>query len=139
MKIFLYAFGAASLLSALHADRVAAQAPRQTLEVTAEQLSECPEGKYEASWESLETNYNVPEWFKDAKFGIFIHWGPYTVVASGSEWYPRHMYNGLSNEHREKWGRQSEFGYKDFIPLFTAEKFDAEEWAELHESRPLHR
>lgn len=109
----------------------AAELPRHTIEVTQEQLETYPSGKYEATWESLDANYSVPEWFKDAKFGIFIHWGPYTVPASGSEWYPKHMYNGLSKAHREKWGSQTEFGYKDFIPLFKAEKFNADEWAEL--------
>ncbi len=108
-----------------------AQAPRQTIDVTQEQLDAYPNGKYDATWESLESNYSVPEWFKDAKFGIFIHWGPYTVPAAGSEWYPKHMYNGLAKAHREKWGKQTDFGYKDFIPLFKAEHFNADEWAEL--------
>jgi len=43
--------------------------------------------KYEANWESLK-RYEIPEWYKDAKFGIFIHWGVYSVPAFGSEWYP---------------------------------------------------
>lgn len=88
-------------------------------------------GPYEANWESIGQNYRTPEWFKDAKFGIFIHWGVYSVPASGSEWYPRHMYNGLSREHQRKWGSQREFGYKDFIPLFKAEHFDPQAWAAL--------
>lgn len=127
--IKLYALSIATAMMGL--TTAFAQAPRQTIEVTQEQLEACPEGKYDATWESLESNYRVPEWFKDAKFGIFIHWGPYTVPAAGSEWYPKHMYNGISKAHREKWGPQNEFGYKDFIPLFKAEKFNADEWAEL--------
>lgn len=67
----------------------------------------------------------------DAKFGIFIHWGVYSVPAIGSEWYPKHMYNGLQKEHRRRFGNQRDFGYKDFIPLFKAEKFSADQWAEL--------
>jgi alpha-L-fucosidase len=47
-------------------------------------------GPYRADWESLQT-YKVPDWYKDAKFGIFIHWGVYSVPAFGSEWYPRQM------------------------------------------------
>ncbi|MDE5794213.1 MAG: alpha-L-fucosidase [Muribaculaceae bacterium] len=125
----LYALATVSAMIAV--STAFAQAPRQTIEVTQEQLEAYPEGKYDATWESLESNYSVPEWFKDAKFGIFIHWGPYTVPAAGSEWYPKHMYNGISKAHREKWGPQNEFGYKDFIPLFKAEKFNADEWAEL--------
>jgi len=48
-------------------------------------------GPFHPTWESLE-NYQVPEWYRDAKFGIFIHWGVYSVPAFGSEWYPRNMY-----------------------------------------------
>ena len=47
--------------------------------------------KYEPTWESLK-DYTVPEWYQDAKFGIFIHWGVYSVPAFGNEWYPRNMY-----------------------------------------------
>ncbi|KAA3660999.1 MAG: alpha-L-fucosidase, partial [Calditrichaeota bacterium] len=106
------------------------------------------EKKYEANWESLQA-WECPEWFKDAKFGIFIHWGPYCVPEFGSEWYPRHMYmdsvqwnhtNGKVNKdephpvykfHKENFGDPSEFCYKDFIPMFTGEKFDADEWIAL--------
>lgn len=104
---------------------------RVTINVTRDQLEQCPEGPYEASWQSIAAHYRTPEWFQDAKFGIFIHWGVYSVPAAGSEWYPKHMYNGLAKAHRDRWGRQSQFGYKDFIPMFKAEKFDATEWAEL--------
>jgi len=104
---------------------------RVTIPVTKEQLEQCPDGPYEASWQSVAAHYRTPEWFQDAKFGIFIHWGVYSVPAAGSEWYPKHMYNGLAQAHRDKWGRQSQFGYKDFIPMFRAEKFDAQQWAEL--------
>ena len=79
-------------------------------------------------------NYKVPDWFRDAKFGIFIHWGVYSVPAFGSEWYPRNMYRKDSKEykhHIEKYGAQDTFGYKDFIPMFKAEKFNADKWVEL--------
>ena len=91
------------------------------------------DGPYDATWESLQ-NYRVPEWYRAAKFGIFIHWGIYSVPAYGSEWYSRNMYIQGSREyehHIETYGPQKEFGYKDFIPMFRAEKFNAEEWAEL--------
>ena len=90
-------------------------------------------GPFASTWESLET-YCAPEWYKDAKFGIFIHWGLYSVPAFGNEWYPRNMYIQGSKEfehHVATYGPQSKFGYKDFIPLFKAEKFDASQWAEL--------
>ena len=104
---------------------------RITIDVSRDQLETCPRGPYEASWQSVAAHYRTPEWFMDAKFGIFIHWGVYSVPAAGSEWYPKHMYNGLAKPHKDKWGRQSQFGYKDFIPMFKADKFDASEWAEL--------
>jgi alpha-L-fucosidase len=91
------------------------------------------EGPFKASWDSLE-HYQPPAWYMDAKFGIFIHWGVYSVPAFGNEWYPRNMYSRGSPEylhHLEHYGKQSEFGYKDFIPMFKGERFDAEEWASL--------
>ncbi len=93
---------------------------------------------YTADWESLK-QHQVPEWFLDAKFGIYAHWGAYSVPAWENEWYPQLMYavNGRKggskyyDYHKATWGPVHEFGYKDFIPLFTAENFDAEEWADL--------
>ena len=90
---------------------------------------------YPQDWESLK-KHKVPEWFKDAKLGIYAHWGVYCVPAHGSEWYPRNMYrkgSGAYKHHVETYGDPSEFGYKDFIPMFKAEKFDAEAWADLYE------
>jgi alpha-L-fucosidase len=92
-----------------------------------------PPAKFEPTWESLK-RYTVPEWYKDAKFGIFIHWGVYSVPAFGNEWYPRNMYKQDAAEfkhHQERYGPQSTFGYKDFIPQFKAGKFNADEWAAL--------
>lgn len=89
--------------------------------------------RYQATWESLK-KYQTPEWFKDAKFGIFIHWGVYSLPAFGSEWYPRQMYQKDSKEykhHIETYGPQDIFGYKDFIPLFKAEKFNPAQWVAL--------
>jgi alpha-L-fucosidase len=90
-------------------------------------------GPFQPAWASLE-RARVPQWYLDAKFGIFIHWGVYSVPAFGSEWYPRQMYKEGTAEfhhHIATYGPQAEFGYKNFIPRFTAEKFDAGRWAEL--------
>jgi len=90
--------------------------------------------RYQADWKSLNDLYDIPAWYRDAKFGIFIHWGVYSVPAFGSEWYPRLMYEQGSKEfkhHVETYGPQNKFGYKDFIPMFKAEKFDADQWAAL--------
>jgi alpha-L-fucosidase len=91
------------------------------------------QGPFRADWESLQ-KYEVPEWYKDAKFGIFIHWGAYSVPAFGNEWYPRNMYVPGSPEykhHLATYGSQDKFGYKDFLPMFKAEHFDPAAWAEL--------
>ena len=90
-------------------------------------------GPFDKTWESL-LGYEIPEWYQDAKFGIFIHWGVYAVPAFGNEWYPRNMYLQGSPEfahHVSTYGPQKDFGYKDFIPLFTADKFDPDQWAAL--------
>lgn len=90
-------------------------------------------GKYKDTWQSLQ-QYRVPEWYENAKFGIFIHWGVYSVPAFGSEWYSRNMYIQGSREyehHIKTYGEHKDFGYKDFIPMFKAERFNADEWAEL--------
>ena len=88
---------------------------------------------YTNDWESLQ-KHKTPEWFLNAKFGIYCHWGIYSVPAFGSEWYSHDMYTAGSKEnkyHLGKYGPLSKFGYKDFIPGFTGEKFDADAWAEL--------
>ena len=94
-------------------------------------------GPFKAEWTSLE-GYRIPQWYKDAKLGIFIHWGVYSVPAFGSEWYPRQMYldakrrgDNFFQHHKEKYGPQKTFGYKDFVPMFTADKFDAVGWVKL--------
>ncbi len=89
--------------------------------------------RFEPHWESLK-QYTVPAWYEDAKFGIFIHWGVYAVPAFGNEWYPRNMYLPDQPEfahHVATYGPHNQFGYKDFIPRFTAEHFNADEWVEL--------
>jgi alpha-L-fucosidase len=92
-----------------------------------------PKGPFEPTWESIKAHYRTPQWFRDGKFGIFLHWGLYAVPAHQSEWYVRHMYGNpeIIEWHKQHFGPQDKFGYKDFIPLFTCEKFDPGAWAEL--------
>lgn len=93
------------------------------------------QGSYKDTWESLAA-YQVPDWYADSKFGIFIHWGVYSVPAFGSEWYSRNMYIQGSPEyehHIRTYGVHKDFGYKDFIPMFGGEKFSADEWLDLFE------
>ena len=78
--------------------------------------------------------YGVPEWYEDAKFGIYMHWGPFSVPAFQTEWYPTRMYqegNEINLHHIENWGPLDKFGYKDFIPMLTAEKWDPDYFAAL--------
>lgn len=89
---------------------------------------------YAEDWPSLAKHNEDPEWFKDAKFGIYFHWGVYSVPAYGDEWYPRNMHFKSRKEyqhHLETYGPLSEFGYHDFVPMFKAENFNAKEWADL--------
>jgi alpha-L-fucosidase len=91
-------------------------------------------GPFEPTVESLR-HYACPEWFRDAKFGIYVHWGVYSVAERG-EWYAREMYQEGSpvyQHHVATWGHPSKFGYKDFIPLWKAEKFDPDAWLALFE------
>ena len=110
---------------------------------------------YEPNWESLAEVNESPEWFRDAKFGIYFHWAPYSVPAYGNEHYPRTMYGHPSGKkpepskqrnymlgvgfqtfrehefHIRHFGQPKDFEYHDLFPMFTAEHCDADEWADL--------
>ncbi len=91
------------------------------------------EGPYEADWASL-AKAPEPPWFRERRLGIFIHWGVYSVPAFSNEWYPREMYMPGTRayaHHLQTYGPPDRFGYKDFIPLFKAERFNAGEWVRL--------
>jgi alpha-L-fucosidase len=92
-----------------------------------------PKAPFHPDWNSLAA-YRAPDWFRDAKFGIFLHWGVYSVPAFANEWYSRNMYiptNTAYKHHVETYGPPDKFGYKDFIPMFRAEHFDANAWVDL--------
>lgn len=92
---------------------------------------------YKMNWKSISENLNYksePDWLRDAKFGIYLHWGVYSVPAYSYEWYPRHMFINTRKEykyHMEHYGDPKDFGYEKLVPLFTAEKFDAKVWVDL--------
>ncbi|MFY0625809.1 MAG: alpha-L-fucosidase [Reichenbachiella sp.] len=106
----------------------------------------CQEAKkeevFKPNWESLAKQNKEPDWFADAKLGIYFHWGVYSVPAFGSEWYPRWMYSpdreswgkGTFQYHEKTFGHPSEFNYHDFVPMFKASQYDPKEWAELFKS-----
>jgi alpha-L-fucosidase len=91
---------------------------------------------YKPTWNSLK-NHSTPQWLKDGKFGIYTHWGIYAVPAQGpnATWYANKLYNKPEGPerkyHEATYGPLGKFGYKDFIQMFTGEKFNADEWAEL--------
>ena len=97
--------------------------------------------RYQPDWDSIRSRYKCPDWFRDAKFGIFVFWGPASVPQVGNDKYGKWMYvekyvpNGVDcrRYHEAHFGHQSKFGYKDFFPRFTMEDFDPEEWVSLFE------
>ena len=127
-------------------------APLTNIEVVNAAVKQIPtkmaSGPFAPTWESLRQNYKVPGWYAGAKFGIFSHFGIFSVPAFGNEWYEKFMYAGgddttlkeMNNHgsfvpwHTAHFGPPEKFGYKDFIPMFKAEKFDAEAWAELYKN-----
>lgn len=107
------------------------------LQLNAEGVEPLPKARAVAAyppWERIAPAWTCPEWYKDAKFGLWLHWGPQAVPLKGGGWYARHMYQQYHNDswgkgaweyHRATYGPQSEFGFKDICRLWKAEKFDA--------------
>ncbi|WP_261387860.1 alpha-L-fucosidase [Chitinophaga pinensis] len=90
-------------------------------------------GPFQPDWSSLE-QYKTPEWYKDAKFGIWAHWGPQCQPEYG-DWYARGMYQEGSDQyeyHLKKYGHPSRFGFKDVIHEWKAEQWDPEELVRLY-------
>jgi alpha-L-fucosidase len=96
---------------------------------------------FKPEWDNLKQHKASPEWFADAKLGIYFHWGVYSVPATDGEWYPRWMYvpdrdenqwgGKIYKKHRETYGE--DFDYHDFIPMWKAPNFDAEKWVDMFE------
>jgi alpha-L-fucosidase len=123
--------------SALEIDREWQQSVAKYDSIRAAQLREVDQqalrGPYRPDWEVLR-KYAIPQWYKDAKFGIFIHWGVFAVPGAENEWYPRNMYQKSEpafQVHIKKYGPQDRVGYKDLVPMFKAEKWDPADWARL--------
>ncbi len=110
---------------------------RDTAEIMAAALKDVPAvppGPFEPTWDSVKAHYKDPDWFRDGKFGLMMHWGLYSVPAHGSEWYVRYMYGGnkgIMQWHTQHFGPPTKFGYKDFLPMYTAAKWDPDAWAAL--------
>ncbi|MEO6733569.1 MAG: alpha-L-fucosidase [Ferruginibacter sp.] len=92
-------------------------------------------GPFKPTWESLQ-NYQTPEWYRNAKFGMWAHWGPQCQPESG-DWYARKMYQEGSRHykiHLEKYGHPSKFGFKDVINEWKAEKWNPDELVSLYKN-----
>ncbi len=100
-----------------------------------------PQEKYSTDWNSLKKHNAVPEWFANAKLGVYFHWGVYSVPATDGEWYPKWMYvpdrddnkwgGKIYEKHRQEYG--PDFHYHDFIPMWKAPNFNAKEWVDMFE------
>ncbi|HEX5242151.1 MAG TPA: alpha-L-fucosidase, partial [Tepidisphaeraceae bacterium] len=91
------------------------------------------QGQFEPTAESLQ-KYECPQWFRDAKFGIWAHWGPQAVPGMG-DWYARKLYQQGGADYKyqvENYGHPSKVGYKDIIPLWKAEKWEPDRLMELY-------
>ena len=100
---------------------------------TTEPLPEILSGPFQGTRESLKA-FKVPDWFRDAKFGIWAHWGPQSAAECG-DWYARNMYIQGERQykyHVEHYGHPSKFGFKDIIPTWKADKFDPDFLMDLY-------
>ena len=111
----------AGLTSPLWLSRVRADAPSPA--GTAYAIAP---GPFQPTWASLEQNYHLPDWYRDAKFGIWMHWGPQCQPGDG-DWYAKYMYDQGRPQYQfnlQKYGHPSKFGFKDVIHEWKAEKWD---------------
>jgi alpha-L-fucosidase len=121
--------------SIIHADEAISAAAGMTatptpLDANAEPMQS---GKFQPTWDSLK-QYQVPEWYQDAKFGMWAHWGPQCEAEDG-DWYARNMYQEGSRQYKDhlaKYGPPSVFGFKDIIHLWKAENWDPEKLVALY-------
>lgn len=129
-------------LSALASDQQSKRmpvAPATTLTANSVEITRTKRATFSPTWESLRNGHTpVPDWMRDAKFGIYCHWGVYSVPDYDSEHYQNRMYNdsgytkyGTHQRQIAIYGPLERFGYHDFIPMFTARRFDAAQWADL--------
>jgi alpha-L-fucosidase len=104
-----------------------------SITISAQQTPQAKVGPFKPTDESLK-QYQYPEWFRDAKLGFWAHWGPQAVPRQG-DWYAKKMYQEGSPDykyHLEHYGHPSDFGYKDIIPLWKAEKWDPDKLMALY-------
>ncbi len=139
LRLHRFATAIACLLSLgmlMYSPASAQSGPRASADQVAAALVDTPKipaGPFEPTWASIKANYQTPEWFLDAKFGIFMHYGLYSVAAHGSEWYEKYMYGvnaAIAQWHIEHFGPADQFGYIKLADRY-ATKFDPDAWAAL--------
>ena len=117
----------------LLANTASALAARRAIAQSNDTTDSIAPGPFSAAADSLK-QYQVPDWFSDAKFGIWSHWGPQSAIGDG-DWYARRMYIQGSEQyeyHLKRFGHPSKVGYKDLIPLFTADRWDPDHLMDLY-------
>ncbi|MGA2749544.1 MAG: alpha-L-fucosidase [Verrucomicrobiota bacterium] len=127
---YIAALCAVSLVAMINAQRAFADPPAE--------LAIAP-GPFQPTMDSL-TNYEYPKWFRDAKFGIWAHWGPQAVPMEG-DWYARQMYQQGSKDYKDhlaRWGHPSTNGWKDIIPLWKAENWNPDHLMTLYKKAGAH-
>jgi alpha-L-fucosidase len=133
MRISLFVACLPILLPAVEATRTANVAGITVTYLPAPLPQPMAPGPYQPSWESLR-QYRFPAWFRDAKFGIWAHWGPQCMPEAG-DWYGKNMYiqgKAQYDEHVRRFGHPSEFGFKDICHAWKAEHFDPEHLVEVY-------
>src|SRR5437764_3344160 len=116
-----------------NAIRLAAAGVLERGSVLGQSVSPIAQGPFAGTRESLKS-YQVPEWFRDAKFGIWAHWGPQSAPEAG-DWYARNMYiqdHPQYKYHLEHFGHPTKVGFKDVIPTWKGDKFDADHLMSLY-------
>ncbi|WKL58014.1 alpha-L-fucosidase [Asticcacaulis sp. ZE23SCel15] len=108
--------------------------PAKAVELPEPGYDRIADGAFKPNWESLSASYKTPDWFRDAKFGLWAHWGPGCVPEYG-DWYARSMYlqgNGVYDHHVKTYGHPSDFGFMEFYPRWTAENWNPGELLDLY-------
>ncbi|MEQ9824098.1 MAG: alpha-L-fucosidase [Puniceicoccaceae bacterium] len=135
-RLPLLVLSCVAILQGSYANSVSSsETPSVIVSTTAEPIAP---GPFEPDWQSL-ASYEMPEWFRDAKFGIWAHWGPQCAPEQG-DWYARHLYfedgpawgTNVTAFHRDTYGHPSVAGFKDVIHQWTAEKWNPDELLELY-------
>ncbi|UDF02595.1 alpha-L-fucosidase [Asticcacaulis sp. AND118] len=113
---------------------VASRLPAEAADLAQPGFDKISEGTFKPDWKSLQDNYQAPDWFRDAKFGIWAHWGPQCVPEAG-DWYARNMYmqgSGAYTHFVKTYGHPADTGFIDLLPKWTAENWNPDDLLDLY-------